>query len=197
MYGEPAVKELPPSDLRVYPRVYGGTAVGPMLTASRPGLSPRVRGNRPASLARGLRRRSIPACTGEPSVAIRTRRGRQVYPRVYGGTRVVSAASCVATGLSPRVRGNLWIPPRHTIAKRSIPACTGEPRAVARAAGSERVYPRVYGGTRAVQLAHFARAWSIPACTGEPIHCVECDDRRGVYPRVYGGTRACIASGSL
>ena len=45
-------------------------------------------------------------------------------------------------------------------AMRSIPACTGEPRA--------------------------RRATSIPACTGEPGSCLDQIDR--VYPRVYGGT---------
>ena len=50
-------------------------------------------------------------------------------------------------GLSPRVRGN---PDR--VATRedrigSIPACTGEPKALVRAHHPGKVYPRVYGGT--------------------------------------------------
>ena len=51
---------------RVYPRVCGGTSSGMAATLTKPGLSPRVRGNR-ISGWRGLDRpRSIPACAGEP-----------------------------------------------------------------------------------------------------------------------------------
>ncbi len=31
--------------------------------------------------------RSIPACTGEPPLSIAYRTEREVYPRVYGGTK--------------------------------------------------------------------------------------------------------------
>ena len=99
--------------LRVYPRVCGGTDVGPARPSSRHYL------------------RSIPACAGEPrSIKRAEDRVRSVYPRVCGGT----ASTCAyglsisepvyprvcggtlrtsltrfelnQTGLSPRVRGN-------------------------------------------------------------------------------------------
>ena len=93
------------------------------------GLSPRVRGNHEAVLAEGMGPRSIPACAGEPfdidSALIMA--CCQVYPRVCGGTGVPllptskgSIPACAgepqaafwvdsAEGLSPRVRGNLFI----------------------------------------------------------------------------------------
>ena len=51
------------------------------------GLSPRVRGNRLEGLKRMLKRRSIPACAGEPE-------------QIDQGVDYL--------GLSPRVRGNLF-----------------------------------------------------------------------------------------
>ncbi len=94
----------------------------------------------------------------------------EVYPRVYGGTDMGSASIPWLYGLSPRVRGNLslWLsvsvsvsawglsprvrgnplsaaPVRATIW--SIPACTGEPRALSVMFLHVKVYPRVYGGT--------------------------------------------------
>ena len=75
------------------------------------------------------RPRSIPACAGNPSRTgcpdswyrvyprvcgkpyrtCATVAGVQVYPRVCGETYAASATSSVATGLSPRVRGNLCV----------------------------------------------------------------------------------------
>ena len=57
-------------------------------------------------------------------------------PGVYGG---------VADGLSPRVRGIPRRGPPFGVARRSIPACTGNPRSTRRAWGRWWVYPRVYG----------------------------------------------------
>ena len=139
----------------------------------------------PQRVCRALTR-SIPACTGEPSLARRVHPERQVYPRVYGGTvpwimrlacwsglsprvrgtliRLVSSQS--GEGLSPRVRGNrcrgVWI----RVLYRSIPACTGEPPWSNDAGATTEVYPRVYGGTRPFP--------------GEP------PARQGLSPRVRG-----------
>ena len=90
----------------------------------------------------------------------------------------------------------------------SIPACAGEPTAVSDGSKSERVYPRVCGGTirrrrelvqhrglsprvRGNRVGRPGLEWSIgsiPACAGEP--WISRGDRiRGrVYPRVCGGT---------
>ena len=73
----------------VYPRECGGTQSH---TACRPatmGLSPRVRGNRPAPECEWRQRRSIPASAGEPS-SLTSRTGTpRVYPRECGGTGAV------------------------------------------------------------------------------------------------------------
>ena len=90
----------------VYPRVYGGTSCSylPQLPAS--GLSPRVRGNLSHSNLTISTPRSIPACTGEPSIRRVLRSLAKVYPRVYGGTYCIYQLRNVGYGLSPRVRGN-------------------------------------------------------------------------------------------
>ena len=64
--GEPKWHASGRSSLRVYPRVCGGTDLGPRTVDRTTGLSPRVRGNRDPDLRRVPRRGSIPACAGEP-----------------------------------------------------------------------------------------------------------------------------------
>ena len=104
--GEPVVSMRRRGGTAVYPRVCGGTPAGVFLPANCPGLSPRVRGNRPPSASTYRHGRSIPACAGEPAVARRRLCPRKVYPRVCGGTGPRRAADDAVIGLSPRVRGN-------------------------------------------------------------------------------------------
>ena len=91
---------------KVYPRVCGGTEYLLRKTRAPSGLSPRVRGNRPAAI-------------DGPEGG--------VYPRVCGGTTGQCSRRFAGRGLSPRVRGNLLAAPESQLRKRSIPACAGEP----------------------------------------------------------------------
>ncbi len=206
--GEPYDMNLSPSYKAVYPRVYGGTSRTNQPASPLRGLSPRVRGNPLADIGGGGWRRSIPACTGEPSRATLTSAPSRVYPRVYGGTHQWRSAIIRILGLSPRVRGNRLPAVPIPDPARSIPACTGEPLRRPDHRSHIRVYPRVYGGTVA-HLLHprrvlglsprvrgnpvadaSRRGWSgsIPACTGEPIRAALSGVAGRVYPRVYGGT---------
>ena len=84
--GEPGLHGGSAANGKVYPRVCGGT---PMLNgqANRPrGLSPRVRGNHRLPCGLSTRRRSIPACAGEPRCNTSRPWFHGVYPRVCGGT---------------------------------------------------------------------------------------------------------------
>ncbi len=136
--------------------------------ASRRRSIPRARGNRSVIIRRNPRRRSIPACAGEPSAS---------WP-----------LACSTRGLSPRARGNLLVGAKLLPIDRSIPACAGEPENAARVERDRGVYPRVRGGTAHETqkgtdrqgLSPRARGnptkegcrglWrrSIPACAGEP-----------------------------
>ena len=132
---------LASSDPWVYPRVCGGTrgvrcnhrpscgGTGSSLVNASlvSGLSPRVRGNRPARKSK--------------------RAPSSVYPRVCGGTRWVASRGMFYLGLSPRVRGNLAAERPFVGFHRSIPACAGEPPIVSRLSELSTVYPRVCGGT--------------------------------------------------
>ena len=145
--GEPAPAAGRNRASQVYPRVCGGTGGIPSGGSPGGGLSPRVRGNRRRFPSIVGQPGSIPACAGEP-----TGRGiappvRRVYPRVCGGTLVADAPVRRNEGLSPRVRGNLFIPPSALSGRRSIPACAGEPPPVPPVKRVVRVYPRVCGGT--------------------------------------------------
>ena len=193
---------------RVYPRVYGGTLEAKIMDKLSAGLSPRVRGNHAGQLPLHLDYGSIPACTGEPQLSQETLAGRQVYPRVYGGTVIINGKALKGDGLSPRVRGNRSARCCGSGPLGSIPACTGEPgRQPGRICG-QAVYPRVYGGTANSRCSPTCRVGlsprvrgnpllpgvvdgplrSIPACTGEPTGVGSDSRSLGVYPRVYGGT---------
>ena len=131
-----------------------------------------------------------------------------VYPRVCGGTRLMSLASPLVSGLSPRVRGNRHYADADSVAVRSIPACAGEPTSRRSGGRTRWVYPRVCGGTarrgrnrcspfglsprvrgnRGATHQHLPLRRSIPACAGEPRSSASGWLNPSVYPRVCGGT---------
>ena len=113
--------------MTVYPRVCGGTNFCDCSDVIIIGLSPRVRGNRIGAMSAGMGRGSIPACAGEPHSASLIAAAIKVYPRVCGGTNPCSVIVQVASGLSPRVRGNRAAAGMGRAAAGSIPACAGEP----------------------------------------------------------------------
>ena len=186
--GEPGWRHERGAGVAVYPRVCGGT-MGCAFRAGPPyGLSPRVRGNPHPAAPYRHRRRSIPACAGEPCASTSDTCRGAVYPRVCGGTRAAGGKYFFVVGLSPRVRGNRQVKGYGGILTRSIPACAGEPGHNWPAEGSQEVYPRVCGGTYALLLKIWSYSglsprvrgnpvrhspwlrwqWSIPACAGEP-----------------------------
>ena len=104
--GKPRRRRVFRHHRQVYPRMYGET-VPRLRRAVRPrGLSPHVRGNRRTELDRIPYLRSIPACTGKPSVGALFLVLVRVYPRMYGETIAYRRAPDVLKGLSPHVRGN-------------------------------------------------------------------------------------------
>ena len=188
----------------------GGTFCGYGFLRSCRGLSPRVRGNPLRGRRRNSRRRSIPACAGEPWSRSAASSLHKVYPRVCGGTGRWYAEGRRGRGLSPRVRGN---PRRNSADERhigSIPACAGEPLPLRRMGRGRKVYPRVCGGTYPApwwppggkglsprvrgnpsqQERPVTSARSIPACAGEPSRVSPARGTSRVYPRVCGGTGA-------
>ena len=206
--GEPSITNRARQLPKVYPRVCGGTTPRRKPPRAMPGLSPRVRGNPAPPELCPRRRRSIPACAGEPGTAHAAAGTAQVYPRVCGGTSSGGQKAAWAEGLSPRVRGNPAAVPDAPIAPRSIPACAGEPVIDLVKGKRGGVYPRVCGGTcwreswtaRGEGLSPRVRGnllageldgaggGSIPACAGEPGRQRAYGKSRKVYPRVCGGT---------
>ena len=97
------------------------------------GLSPRMRGNHDGDGFADKVFRSIPAYAGEPGHIRRQDSLLAVYPRVCGGTTLGRTRPRRSSGLSPRMRGNLYVVGPDGKHIRSIPAYAGEP-AVASAA---------------------------------------------------------------
>ena len=126
--GEPYACFLHGHSVMVYPRACGGTLLPTNAKSIRHGLSPRLRGNPSISPCRLSVSGSIPAPAGEPQPRLRLQNWRRVYPRACGGTSYSTSHYAAATGLSPRLRGNLFVKRPTTIYYRSIPAPAGEPR---------------------------------------------------------------------
>ena len=112
---------------RVYPRVCGGTAMNPPARCGRPGLSPRMRGNRLGNGGERCACMSIPAYAGEPETPDPVVVTSAVYPRVCGGTYHRPRHMNLLAGLSPRMRGNRGVKRKCECHPRSIPAYAGEP----------------------------------------------------------------------
>ena len=132
---------------RVYPRAGGGTPPGFSGPSSKPGLSPRGRGNRADRIAARPRVGSIPARAGEPTSSWCRSPPARVYPRAGGGTEVGNALFGDLAGLSPRGRGNHAQGQDHGARDGSIPARAGEPALRERPEIGKGVYPRAGGGT--------------------------------------------------
>ncbi len=212
--GEPPAPAPSPRPGRVYPRVRGGTTPRNSWGFKGTGLSPRARGNLPKVALHEPLMRSIPACAGEPQVAVDHVCDRQVYPRVRGGTAQGTWTKLAYEGLSPRARGNPVITYSEAKNQGSIPACAGEPHERTLHTPKHTVYPRVRGGTycwrksgmRLRGLSPRARGnqrrgamnlsaeRSIPACAGEPSPTKSPSRPCRVYPRVRGGTSVHRAS---
>jgi len=144
--GEPMPGRQRQRQDRVYPRVCGGAARREGRRQSAEGLSPRVRGSLGFVPLERHRDGSIPACAGEPSPRIFFCVTYWVYPRVCGGAILYLVAKLVRPGLSPRVRGSLFVAASLLAFMGSIPACAGEPWRGPAACRPPRVYPRVCGG---------------------------------------------------
>ena len=197
--------------LWVYPRACGGTRTSPRKKCTRPGLSPRLRGNAEFVGVSDDDRGSIPALAGERVPSLRHVISPWVYPRACGGTR----GSFFSfgdfgdfRGLSPRLRGNASMARRYVYPQGSIPALAGERGIITPSLVLTGVYPRACGGTdrvpilvRSVQglsprLRGNARSssysgcagGSIPALAGERITSLQLDRILQVYPRACGGT---------
>ena len=125
--GEPAALSRWSAPWWAYPRVRGGTRHGEPGTGVLLGLSPRPRGNPCDEMNGSAHGGPIPASAGEPLWWQRNRRLERAYPRVRGGTSVAWASTAMATGLSPRPRGNLRASVHHLVRHGPIPASAGEP----------------------------------------------------------------------
>ena len=104
--GEPRLRPCSASSPAAYPRVRGGTLKNWCADTATSGLSPRARGNLCGFTVHRSMRGPIPACAGEPSSSVITRRSSGAYPRVRGGTVQLKQAQKPVEGLSPRARGN-------------------------------------------------------------------------------------------
>ena len=157
-----------------------------------PGLSPRVRGNPIYVDHYPAKRRSIPACAGEPGHCVRRLMATPVYPRVCGGIFSFGLRTLWVHGLSPRVRGNRISASGRWQRCGSIPACAGEPRNRHRFQRERKVYPRVCGGTRIGTAIVFYPSGLSPRVRGNQGRARGPDAAprsNGLSPRVRGNQR--------
>ena len=145
--GKPPAASTGKQSRRVYPRVCGETSTPCSQKYSVSGLSPRMRGNPPLSVAVTEVLGSIPAYAGKPRPAAGREGALRVYPRVCGETSGRERASAIPSGLSPRMRGNQETAGAVLICPGSIPAYAGKPKGREATPLSSGVYPRVCGET--------------------------------------------------
>ena len=91
--GDPRPVSLDYRNLRVYPRLRGGSSRFIDARSTAPGLSPPTRGIQRLRQSPKRVRRSIPAYAGDPRASLGWQRLCAVYPRLRGGS-----------SLSPRMR---------------------------------------------------------------------------------------------
>ena len=126
---------------------------------------------------------------------------------MYGGNCRGRHLCIGSQGLSPYVRGKLYLTASVFVPPRSIPVCTGETNDLVAATVRAGVYPRMYGGNYSINIAPscsrglspYVRGKplgmtvlsmvfrSIPVCTGETLAGCNWRTCFVVYPRMYGG----------
>ena len=131
-----------------YPRVCGATIYSAWVGQATKGLSPRVRGNRIYPQILLIWSGPIPACAGQPMRGACCACYGGAYPRVCGATFHFSDFYARWEGLSPRVRGNLFLELLGRSIGGPIPACAGQPVQCVPAGRAVRAYPRVCGATQ-------------------------------------------------
>ena len=206
--GQPKNEDHAVAPRWAYPRVCGATYDTKAGQRCSLGLSPRVRGNLSKPEDFNLLFGPIPACAGQPRSGSRQKGHRRAYPRVCGATPALTSSPLSASGLSPRVRGNLLPRPPEKNCPGPIPACAGQPRMDAHCTGPGGAYPRVCGATglrlslqgclRGLSprvrgnpyslMCMVAALGPIPACAGQPRMPMRGPRCRGAYPRVCGAT---------
>ena len=125
----------------------GGSLCAMCAMASASGTSPRVRGKLLLGAGRLLFMRYIPACAGEASERDAHASAVEVHPRVCGGSHKTGRTIETDEGTSPRVRGKRAKFEACAAKYGYIPACAGEAAARSRRSASDRVHPRVCGGS--------------------------------------------------
>ena len=174
--GEPAVVRNVARMVSVYPRVCGGTGGMFRSNLSHSGLSPRVRGNPLAPTPPRQRRRSIPACAGEPfNGSVLIERVRSI-PACAGEPRMPQTPGS-RNAVYPRVCGGTLLADASLDAVGSIPACAGEPCQPSFHLNNSPVYPRVCGGTSSIETATYEHVGLSPRVRG---------NLGGLSPRVRG-----------
>ncbi len=211
--GETPCRVVRLSPTAVYPRPCGGNFVVLHPEEIMEGLSPPMRGKRPALDPHHVGNRSIPAHAGETPTTTSWASGTQVYPRPCGGNGPVPACVCFIHGLSPPMRGKLALFQRQPLHYRSIPAHAGETYQADQPGPQLPVYPRPCGGNtltlddppanlglsppmrgkRNPSAAKDRGNRSIPAHAGETVGGLVDALWARVYPRPCGGN----ASGSV
>ena len=140
--------------LWVYPRECGAAGSKASQRMVPEGLSPRVRGSRRRRCPARLWRRSIPASAGQPSSAVSSLRGDQVYPRECGAAKYGVNELRTLSGLSPRVRGSRRVRQSGYRGTGSIPASAGQPNACECHIRHYQVYPRECGAAIINSVLH-------------------------------------------
>ncbi len=204
--GNAAVRPTNLCEGPVHPRACGERNVTVVLSVTRLGSSPRVRGTPTRRVALMVRERFIPARAGNAQSMPFSSPHRTVHPRACGERRALLRVVIGGVGSSPRVRGTLRGEVVFALVRRFIPARAGNatrrtvrsrrstvhPRACGERSGSLGVgvssrgsSPRVRG-TPQNGKQHRCRTRFIPARAGNASIGCSRSTTRAVHPRACG-----------
>ena len=112
------------------------------------GVSPLARGSQAGASGRGLMRRCIPTCAGQPYRRVNKIEVSQVYPHLRGAAPLGHQNKNAQNGVSPLARGSLYAGACSGFGSRCIPTCAGQPKARRFWKRRSRVYPHLRGAAR-------------------------------------------------
>ena len=160
----------------------------PTWQPSRCGSSPRVRGELHQRRPEHRLVRIIPACAGRTSARTGCPLRWPDHPRVCGANFSQSFWTLLATGSSPRVRGERL--PMDTMRPgiRIIPACAGRTQTSAADMVSPPDHPRVCGANMVLGSYSKTTAGSSPRVRGEPGRTASRRPRGRIIPACAGRT---------
>ena len=173
---------------RDHPRVCGEHPMSAPISTPVAGSSPRVRGTLEVVDLAGEHPGIIPACAGNTTSGMISRKRTRDHPRVCGEHHRIVRRRRAVLGSSPRVRGTLDVEGLQQDACGIIPACAGNTQTAARCWTTRRDHPRVCGEHYKAKYEELKGEGSSPRVRGTRDCRFQICHDDGIIPACAGNT---------